>query len=86
MQRNRNAGSDKKIDYLKNDLGLDVDINYKKTIDMQKAIQKASPNRVDVFFDNVGRKLSDAVLAHVNRHSRMVIFGQIVEYNQSNPP
>ncbi len=80
------AGSDKKIDYLKNDLGLDAGINYKKTENMQKAIKEACPNGVDVFFDNVGGKLFDAVLANTNRRARMVICGQTAEYNQENPP
>jgi len=80
------AGSDEKIDYLKNDLGLDEGINYKKTENMQKAIKEACPNGVDVFFDNVGGELFDAVFADANRHSRMVICGQIADYNKSNPP
>lgn len=80
------AGSDEKIDYLKNDLGLDAGINYKKTEDMQSAIKEACPDGVDVFFDNVGGELFDAVLANANRHARMVICGQIAEYNKSNPP
>lgn len=80
------AGSDEKIDYLKNDLGLDDGINYKKTEDMESAIKEACPHGVDVFFDNVGGELFDVVLANANRHSRMVICGQIAEYNTSNPP
>jgi len=80
------AGSDEKIDYLKNDLGLDAGINYKKTEDMQKAIKEACPGGVDVFFDNVGGELFDAVFANANRKSRMVICGQIADYNKDNPP
>lgn len=80
------AGSEEKIDYLKNDLGLDDGINYKKTDDMEKAIKDACPDGVDVFFDNVGGKLFDSVFANANKHSRMVICGQIAEYNQEDPP
>lgn len=80
------AGSEEKIDYLKNELGLDEGINYKKTDDMEKAIKKACPNGVDVFFDNVGGDLFDAVFANINEHSRMVICGQIATYNQEDPP
>jgi hypothetical protein len=80
------SGSDEKIDYLKNDLGLDAGINYKKTEDMQKAIKEACPGGVDVFFDNVGGELFDSVFANANRKSRMVICGQIADYNKDNPP
>lgn len=80
------AGSDEKIDYLENDLGLDKGINYKETDDMQKAIGEACPDGVDVFFDNVGGSLFDAVLAHINRHSRIAICGQIADYNANQAP
>ena len=80
------AGSPKKIDYLENELGLDKGINYKQTDDMQAAIKEACPDGVDVFFDNVGGELFDAVFANMNRHGRVAICGQIAEYNADNPP
>ncbi len=80
------AGSPKKIEYLENDLGLDKGINYKKTDDMDAAIKEASPDGVDVFFDNVGGELFDAVFANINKHARIAICGQIVEYNESDIP
>ncbi|WP_201584093.1 NADP-dependent oxidoreductase [Psychrobacter jeotgali] len=80
------AGSPEKIDYLENDLGLDKGVNYKQTEDMQAAIKAACPNGVDVFFDNVGGALFDAVFANINRQGRIAICGQIAEYNEDNPP
>ncbi len=80
------AGSPEKIDYLENELGLNKGINYKQTDDMQAAIKEACPDGVDVFFDNVGGELFDAVLANINRHGRIAICGQIAEYNVDNPP
>lgn len=80
------AGSAKKIDYLENELGLDKGINYKQTDDMQAAIKDACPDGVDVFFDNVGGELFDAVFANINRRGRVAICGQIAEYNADNPP
>lgn len=80
------AGSGAKIDYLENELGIDKGINYKETDNMEEAIKKACPNGVDVFFDNVGGELFDAVLANINHKARMVICGQISEYNSDNPP
>lgn len=80
------AGSDKKINYLEQELGLDKGINYKTTENLEQAIRKACPEGVDVFFDNVGGKLFDAVFANINKKARIVICGQIAEYNKSDPP
>lgn len=80
------AGSAQKIAFLENDLGLDKGINYKQVDDMEAAIKEACPNGVDVFFDNVGGELFDAVFANINQHVRIAICGQIADYNEENPP
>lgn len=80
------AGSKAKIDYLENELGIDKGINYKNTDNMENAIKDACPDGVDVFFDNVGGDLFDAVFANINHKARIVICGQIAEYNNDTPP
>ncbi|WP_194852287.1 NADP-dependent oxidoreductase [Nonlabens antarcticus] len=80
------AGSQAKISYLKDDLGADAGINYKETADMEAAINKACPEGVDVFFDNVGGNLFDAIFANINQKARIIICGQIADYNSGNPP
>ncbi|WP_182406419.1 NADP-dependent oxidoreductase [Psychrobacter sp. GP33] len=80
------AGSPEKIDYLENNLGLDKGINYKQTEDITAAIKAACPDGIDVFFDNVGGELFDAVFANINKHARVAICGQIADYNEENPP
>ena len=80
------AGSEAKITYLENELGIDKGLNYKKTESMASAIRAACPEGVDVFFDNVGGEIFDAVLANINRKARLVICGQISEYNSEHPP
>ncbi|GAB3538994.1 NADP-dependent oxidoreductase [Pontibacter brevis] len=79
------AGTDSKVDYLKNILGFDEGINYKTTPNIQEAIAKASPDGVDVYFDNVGGEISDAVLLALNTFGRIVICGQIAFYNNTSP-
>ena len=79
------AGSRNKIQYLEQDLGLDKGINYKTAGDLEEAIREACPNGVDVFFDNVGGELFDAVFANINKKARIVICGQIAGYNTSDP-
>ncbi len=75
------AGSDEKTEMLKKDFGFDEAINYNTVTDMKQAIADACPNGVDVYFDNVGGDISDAVIANINFHARISLCGQIALYN-----
>lgn len=75
------AGSDEKVQYITEELGFDAAINYKTTPNMQLALEKACPNGVDVYFDNVGGPISDAVLSLINQGARIPLCGQISLYN-----
>ncbi|HEY5371183.1 MAG TPA: NADP-dependent oxidoreductase [Hanamia sp.] len=77
------AGSDEKIKALKEEFGFDDAINYKTTTDMKKAIAAACPKGVDVYFDNVGGDISDAVISNINFHARIPLCGQISLYNST---
>ncbi|MEO9022342.1 MAG: NADP-dependent oxidoreductase [Ginsengibacter sp.] len=79
------AGSDEKIKYLEKELGIDKGINYKENNDLVEALSLACPDGVDVFFDNVGGKLFDAVFELINKKARIVICGQIAAYNETAP-
>lgn len=74
------AGSDEKNAYLANELGVDATINY-KTASVGGALAAACPNGADVYFDNVGGEVSDAVLPQINKGARISICGQISMYN-----
>ncbi|CAN5871414.1 NADP-dependent oxidoreductase [soil metagenome] len=80
------AGSDEKIKLLKTEFHFDDAINYKTTPDMNKAIAAACPDGVDVYFDNVGGEISDAVIQHINFHARIPLCGQISLYNTTETP
>lgn len=75
------AGADDKLTYLMNELGFDAGINYKTVSSMRSALQEACPNGVDVYFDNVGGEITDAVLTLLNYKARIIICGQIALYN-----
>ncbi|MED4729896.1 NADP-dependent oxidoreductase [Aneurinibacillus migulanus] len=79
------AGSDEKIDYITQELGFDVAINYKTTDNIRQALKEACPNGVDVYFDNVGGEISDAVLSLLNHGARIPLCGQISLYNLEKP-
>ena len=79
------AGSDEKIDLLKKDFGFDEGINYKTEKDIKAAIAKLCADGVDIYFDNVGGAVSDAVLLNLNFHARVPLCGQISGYNDTDP-
>lgn len=79
------AGADEKVEWLKG-IGFDEAINYKTTENMHKAIGEACPDGVDVYFDNVGGEITDAVLARLNVNGRVAVCGQIALYNATEQP
>lgn len=80
------AGTDKKTDLLKSDFAFDEAINYKSVPNLRKAIAAACPNGIDVYFDNVGGAVSDAVLFNINQFARVVVCGAISLYNETRMP
>lgn len=80
------AGTDEKVAMLKSSLGFDEAINYNTTKNMAAAIKEAAPNGVDIYFDNVGGPISDAVLFNINQFARFVICGAISVYNNTELP
>ncbi|SEP80970.1 hypothetical protein SAMN05216232_0955 [Virgibacillus subterraneus] len=74
------AGSNEKIEYLKNELGFDDAINY-KTVDIKTALANACPNGIDVYYENVGGEIGDAVLPLLNKFARIPVCGAISSYN-----
>jgi NADPH:quinone reductase len=79
------AGSDDKIKYLTEELGYDEAINYKTTQNITEALGNACPDGIDVYFDNVGGTISDAVYRNLNKYARIAICGQIAYYNNTKP-
>jgi NADPH-dependent curcumin reductase CurA len=79
------AGSDSKVGYLTGELGYDAGINYHTTPDLDAALAAACPAGIDVYFDNVGGSITEAVSRHVNLFARFVVCGLISQYNLTQP-
>jgi len=75
------AGSDEKCQWITDDLGFDAAINY-KTENLGEAIRTACPDRIDVYFDNVGGDQLNSALSWLNIGARVVICGAITRFNQ----
>jgi hypothetical protein len=80
------AGSEEKVDWLTEDLGFDAAIDYTRTDDYRAALDDAAPDGVDVYFDNVGGPITDAVFTRLNVDARVAVCGQIAHYNDEEVP
>jgi NADPH-dependent curcumin reductase CurA len=79
------AGADDKISYLTDELGFDGAFNYKTASDYHEKLKELCPKGIDVYFDNVGGEISDAVFRLLNTKARISICGQISQYNLEKP-
>lgn len=78
------AGGPDKCAYLR-DLGFDAVIDYKAEADLVAAIGQAAPKGVDIYFDNVGGTMLDAAIINMAMGGRIVVSGQVSEYNRDTP-
>ena len=76
------AGGPDKCKYAVEVLGYDACIDYKSE-DVKAGLRTHCPDRVHVYFDNVGGDILDAALARLAMHARVVICGAISQYNDA---
>ena len=74
------AGGPEKCAWLTDELGFDAWIDYKSE-DVGARLRETCPEGIDVFFDNVGGAILDAVLGQINLHARIVLCGAISQYD-----
>ena len=80
------AGSDEKVATLINTFGFDEGINYNTTDNIGNALKKACPDGIDIYWDNVGGEVSEAVLFQINKFARLIQCGAISIYNETQTP
>lgn len=78
------AGSDEKVAWLKEVIGVDAAFNYKR-VPVAAGLAKHCPDGVDIYFDNVGGGHLEAALQRMNNHGRVVACGMISQYNATEP-
>ena len=79
------AGTDDKCAYLVGELGIDGAINYRTAPDLHETLRRECPNGIDIYFENVGGAVLDAVLRLLNPFSRIPLCGMISQYNLEIP-
>jgi NADPH-dependent curcumin reductase CurA len=78
------AGGAAKCDWVVKELGFDACIDYKAGPSaVRDGLKTHCPGGVDIYFDNVGGEILDAVLARINRKARIIICGAISQYNNT---
>lgn len=79
------AGGPEKCAYAVDELGFDACIDHKAP-DFAEQLAKASPDGIDVYFENVGGKVLDAVIPLLNPHARVPVCGLVSQYNATGLP
>jgi hypothetical protein len=78
------AGSAGKCEHVVQELGFDACVNHRDP-DLAGALGRACPQGIDIYFENVGGPVLEAVLLHINQHARIPLCGLIAEYNATGP-
>ena len=79
------AGSDEKVRFLLDELGLDAAFNYRAG-PVADQVREAAPDGIDVYFDNVGGDHLEAAIGALRVHGRAALCGAIAQYNATEPP
>lgn len=78
------AGGRDKCRYVETELRFDACIDH-RSADLAAALDRACPNGVDVYWENVGGAVQQAVFPRLNDFGRMVMCGMVSEYNDTEP-
>lgn len=79
------SGSDDKVRFITQELGFEAGFNYKTTSDYYGKLKELCSTGIDVYFDNVGGPITDAVIRLINARARIAVCGQISQYNMEQP-
>jgi NADPH-dependent curcumin reductase CurA len=78
------AGTDEKCRWREDELGFDKAINYKSD-DLANQLAEATPDGVDLYFENTGGPVQHITYNRMNAHGRIIVCGMIADYNTDKP-
>lgn len=78
------AGSQDKCQWLTKELGFDHALNYKDAT-FAEQLKSATPNGIDLFFENTGGTAQAPIFERMNAHGRIAVCGLIADYQTDTP-
>jgi NADPH-dependent curcumin reductase CurA len=78
------AGSDEKVEYLREEIGFDAAFNYRSG-PVRDQLREAAPEGIDVYFDNVGGDHLEAAIGALRTYGRAILCGAVSQYNATEP-
>ncbi|GER25990.1 zinc-binding dehydrogenase family protein, partial [Striga asiatica] len=79
------AGTSQKVDLLKDKLGFDDAFNYREEPDLDAALKRCFPQGIDIYFENVGGPMLEAVLLNMRLHGRIAVCGMVSQHRTYDP-
>ena len=79
------TGTDEKVNWLKNEIGVDEAFNYNKVDNLVLHLKSLSPEGYDLYFDNVGGEFLESAIFRMKNYGKIVICGRISQMNASEP-
>lgn len=79
------AGGKEKCEFAVNELGFDICIDHKAD-DFEEQLKAACPDGIDIYYENVGGHVFDAVMPLLNAHARIPVCGLVAQYNATDLP
>ncbi len=79
------AGAEARVEWLLDELGFDAALNYRTGMDFDGRLAELCPDGIDIYFDNVGGALSDAVIRQINLGARISVCAQGSQDNLERP-
>lgn len=80
------TSSDDKAKWLEEEIGYDLGVNYNAPGGVDRALFDACPDGIDIYFDNVGGEILDAVMGNMREGCRIILCGMISRYHDERPP
>jgi NADPH-dependent curcumin reductase CurA len=79
------VGTNDKVRFVTRDLGFDAGLNYRDTDDLQARLREQCPNGIDIYFDNIGGRITDEVMRLLNTKARVAVCDQLAQYSSDEP-
>lgn len=75
------VGANDKVRFITRDLGFDGALNYREPDEYPARLRELCPNGIDIYFDNIGGRVTDEVMRLLNTKARVAVCDQLSQYN-----